>query len=415
LQQLTTLAGECARRSMWSLPDTDLIDAVRTVGRAEQILAATRLHLLHEINRRNLPRRHGATSSTVWQRGSLRSGIRAAGRSHHLAAALNRRPALDTALSTGHITVEQAHIVAKKIEDLTAAAIPAPVVDLAEKALLEEHANFDADALRAIAERILTYVAPELAEEAERKKLERDSRRAEQTRALTLSATGDGRYRLTGYLDTEAAATVTAALDPLCKPDPAQTTGDARTPAQRRADALVDVCRLALHTSELPDNGGDRPQLMLTIDYDLLRRQLGAGLLDTGERLTPAQIRRLACDAQVIPEILNGDGQLLDLGRRRRLFTGPIRRALIARDRGCAFPACDRPPRWCDAHHIVAWIDDGPTSLDNGVLLCGHHHRLLHQGDWQVRLASDGRPEFIPPYYVDATRRPRRNTLHLRR
>jgi hypothetical protein len=97
----------------------------------------------------------------------------------------------------------------------------------------------------------------------------------------------------------------------------------------------------------------------------------------------------------------------LDVGQQRRLFTGPLRRALILRDRGCAFPGCDRPPRWTDGHHIVSWLDGGPTSLANAVLLCGHHHRLIHHSDWQIRQnPADGLPDFIPPEYIDPNNNP---------
>jgi hypothetical protein len=282
------------------------------------------------------------------------------------------------------------------------------VVDLAEKTLIGEYADWEPGALRKIADRILAHVAPDLAEDADRRATERDEKRAQQTRAFTLSNNGDGRYRLTGWLDAEAAAIVNAALDPLCKPD------NERTPTQRRADALTEVCRLALRTDELPDNGGERPQIVVTVPYDVLRKELQGGQLDTGERLSAEQVRKLACDAQIIPAVLGGDGQLLDLGQARRLFTGPVRRALVVRDGGCAFPGCDRPPRWCDGHHIRQWTAGGPTSLDNGVLLCPYHHRLIHRGEWEVRLAADGRPEFIPPSYVDPERRPRRNLYRLR-
>ena len=143
---------------------------------------------------------------------------------------------------------------------------------------------------------------------------------------------------------------------------------------------------------------------------------LSTATLDTGERVCAATARRLACDAQILPVLLGGTGQVLDVGQARRLFTGALRRALVARDHGCAFPGCDRPPRWCDGHHIRSWADGGPTSLSNAVLLCGRHHRAVHQHDgWAVRLAGDGLPEFVPPAHIDPGRRPRRNIYHDRR
>jgi hypothetical protein len=176
----------------------------------------------------------------------------------------------------------------------------------------------------------------------------------------------------------------------------------------------VEICRLALNTGKLPENGGDRPQVTVTINFDNLRDQIGAATLDTGERLTPAQARRLACDAQLLPAVLGTHGQVLDLGQSRRLITGALRRALVLRDGGCAFPGCDRPPRWTEGHHIQPWSNGGATSLDNSVLLCGPHHRVIHHSTWQVRLGPDQQPEFIPPGHVDLEQRPRRNIYHHR-
>ena len=119
---------------------------------------------------------------------------------------------------------------------------------------------------------------------------------------------------------------------------------------------------------------------------------------DDGLRLSVAAVRRLACDAEIIPVCLGTDGEVLDVGRTSRLVTPALWRALVARDKHCAHPGCTRPPVMCHAHHIVHWADGGPTSLDNLVLVCGEHHRVLHHTPWQVRLNPvDQRPEFLPP------------------
>src|SRR5215213_7764727 len=124
--------------------------------------------------------------------------------------------------------------------------------------------------------------------------LERAEQRAHRDRYLSIRPGRDGAgYRVDGRLTTEQAAVVNAALDPLCQPQ----AGDERTPGQRRADALEEICRLALNTTELPEHGGDRPQVVVTTGYDMLTRQLGAGTLDTGEQLSPATVRRLSCAA----------------------------------------------------------------------------------------------------------------------
>ncbi|MEV6970081.1 DUF222 domain-containing protein, partial [Hamadaea sp. NPDC051192] len=189
---------------------------------------------------------------------------------------------------------------------------------------------------------------------------------------------------------------------------------DLRSAGARRADALVEVCQRIMNAGELPDNGGEKPHLTVTLPWDALQAKVGAGLLDTGDLLTPETVRRLACDAMIIPAVLGGDGQVLDVGRARRLIDGPLRRALVLRDKGCAFPGCDRPPQWCHGHHLKAWADGGTTCLANSVLLCGFHHREIHHGHWEVRMRPDGFPEFLPPAFVDPLRRPVRNTLHRR-
>jgi hypothetical protein len=133
---------------------------------------------------------------------------------------------------------------------------------------------------------------------------------------------------------------VRAAIGPLSAP----VAGDPRSAGQRRADALVGVCELALTTDTLPEHGGSRPQVVLGVDFDVLKQQIGAATLDTGDRVTPDTARRIGCDAQLLPVVFNSAGQPLDVGRSRRLVSGPLRAALVIRDRGCAFPGCDRDP-----------------------------------------------------------------------
>ncbi len=129
-----------------------------------------------------------------------------------------------------------------------------------------------------------------------------------------------------------------------------------------------------LDEGELPARGGHRPHLALTMGINDLIDGLGVATLDTGGCLCAGEARRLACDATIIPMVLGGDSMPLDVGRHQRLATAALRDALGHRDQGCAFPACQRPPRYCHAHHIVSWLDGGDTSLSNMCLLCEYHH-----------------------------------------
>jgi hypothetical protein len=412
LTQVRSLAGDCISAPAWPLSNRDLVDCLDSIHQAEQALAAVKLHLVREAEGRALPKEHGAANTAVWLRERLRIGISAARQIVELSTAVDQRSELDAALGKAEVNVEQAQVIAKAMAGLPKDVCP-DVATQAEQALVGYAAQFEPGELRKLGRQILRHVAPDEAERAEKAALEREETRAHETRAFTLTSTADGRVRVTGWLDREAAAVVNAALDPLCSPRQAPA-GDTRTAAQRRADALVDVCRRALYSGDLPEHGGDRPHLVVTTAFDVLRGQLGMGTLDTGEPLTAEQVRRIACDAQIIPAVLGGDGQVLDLGMSRRLFTGAVRRALVLRDGGCAFPGCDRPASWCEAHHLKGFADGGPTSVDNGVLLCGFHHRLIHHSEWEVRLGADRLPDFIPPAHLDPLRRPRRNIFHRR-
>lgn len=412
LAQAQELVARCATAPAWSLSDAELIQTVSEVQRLARQVAATEAHLVREVDGRGLAKAHGATSTGRWLAGAANLTEQTANRLVKMAKRLDERPALDATVSAGRVNLEQAAAIVAVMADLPTDA-GTTVMDAAEVLLIEQAELFAADDLKVLGRHILRQVDPELAERHERERLEKEERTAHEKRGLTLSSAGDGGIRLRGLLTREQAATVNAALDPLCSPR--HTPDDTRTAAQRRVDALVDVCDLALRTEQLPDHGGERPHVAITVPLDMLRNELDAGTLDTGEPLTPGQVRRICCDAMILPAVLGGDGQVLDLGMTRRLFTGAVRRALVLRDGGCAFPNCSRPARWCQGHHIVSWLLGGPTNVDNGVLLCGFHHRQIHEGDWEVRLAADHLPEFVPPAFVDPLRRPQRNTYHRRR
>ena len=193
--------------------------------------------------------------------------------------------------------------------------------------------------------------------------------------------------------------------------DPAVVEGmDDFTRAQKLLAGLVGACRIALNTGRLPDSGGHRTQVMVTAGYEQLAGLLsGGGSAVFNGPLSAKTVRRMACDAEIIPAILGSKGEVLDLGRSQRFFSRAIRRALLIRDKGCAFPGCTMPAFWTEAHHIVPWWAGGRTEVNNGVCLCGLHHDLIEQGNWKINVL-DGIPWFTPPDYIDPDRQPLRNT-----
>ncbi|MFB9739771.1 DUF222 domain-containing protein [Pseudonocardia sulfidoxydans] len=187
------------------------------------------------------------------------------------------------------------------------------------------------------------------------------------------------------------------------------TADDDRSMGERQADALADACAYVLDHGDVPARGGERPHLSVTVRLDDLQNRARAGCLDLGGPLSPEQLRLLCCDARVVPVVLGGAGQPLDVGRARRVIPDGLRRAITARDRGCA--RCGRPPSWCEIHHVIPWESGGPTSIDNCTMLCRACHRLVHHGGWDVVL-REGRPEFLPPRWIDHGRRPRHRPRH---
>nr|WP_272912830.1 HNH endonuclease signature motif containing protein [Arthrobacter sp. FW305-BF8] len=137
----------------------------------------------------------------------------------------------------------------------------------------------------------------------------------------------------------------------------------------------------------------------------------GSGTFTYTGPVTASTIRKIACDADIIPVLLGSQGRILDIGRATRVFPPHIRKALNARDQGCAFPNCTIPASWCEAHHITYWSQGGTTSTDNGVLLCTHHHHLIHKELWKIHV-KNGIPWFIPPPHIDPRQQPRQNHHH---
>jgi hypothetical protein len=156
---------------------------------------------------------------------------------------------------------------------------------------------------------------------------------------------------------------------------------------------------------DAPSHGGDRPRLVVTLDFDkLVRHALRAGAIAEGDNLTAGELRRLCCDADILPLVLGGTSELMDIGHTTRTVPNHIRHALERRDQGCVFPGCNRPARACEAHHIIPWWAGGTTSHTNLTLLCKHHHGIVEPPHYpttnrgQIRLGPDGIPEVVPPY-----------------
>jgi hypothetical protein len=206
-------------------------------------------------------------------------------------------------------------------------------------------------------------------------------------RFIELSAgreTSPGIWEYALTVDGEGRAVVEATIGPLSAPRPDRETGarDSRPVGLRRGQALIEALRRSVTAAgQVPTS--PKAVLMVTMPYADLAAGVGAGTVlgsrAGGTRLSPTTVRRLACDAGLIPAVLGTGGEVLDQGRVERLFTTAQTRALWLRDRHCTFPHCDVPAAWCDCHHLVHWLDGGRTDLDNAALLCPRHHTITHR------------------------------------
>jgi hypothetical protein len=223
-----------------------------------------------------------------------------------------------------------------------------------------------------------------------------ETNESHERRFLSLSQTLDGIFYLNGRLDSEGGATLQTALNALGGPPSAE---DKRTPKQRRADLLVELARQQLDGGNLPEVGGQRPHLAVTVSIATLANQPGspAAELEWAQPIPAETARRLACDAAITPVFLGSESDQPQAGQTSRSISGSQRRALVVRDKGCRFPGCDRPPDWTDAHHLQHWADGGKHKMDNLVLLCRRHHRKVHEEAWQLGITPDGEIAAIPP------------------
>jgi hypothetical protein len=218
----------------------------------------------------------------------------------------------------------------------------------------------------------------------------------------------EGGVKFGGYLAGENAEKLQTVLQAGAKPHKtADGEQDPRPRGKRQADALIDALDISLASGDLPTRGGVKPHITVTINLnDLLEAGRNAtGDLTYGDGLSASAIRRLACDAGIIPVVLGSDSQPLDVGREKRYVTDGLRSALNQRDKGCVI--CHAPPIYCDAHHVVSWADGGVTSLANLVLMCRVDHTSLHDGHWTITIV-DNKVQVTRPTWADPPPRTRR-------
>ncbi len=352
------------------------LDAIGAVGLGDDIVELTRqrdrldaqlLRRLQRFGASGAWSEDGSLSIRAWLRRHCRMAPGAAAERVRVARRLHDSlPETGAAFTAGEIGYAHVRVITATVESSTACE---ESIAEAEPILVDVARDCDPVGLRRVAEHWKHMV--------DDGGFHADEQQRYQRRRLHVSSTFQGMVAGDFELDAEGGATVITAIDAYARPVP----GDTRTPAQRRADALVELCRQALNRGAAPTCGGERPHVNVTIPLETLERRAGAAAAQVGRVEQPISgeaARRLACDAAISRIITNGASEPLDVGRRTRTIPPALRRAVIARDRHCVAPGWDRPPEWCEVHHRVHWLDGGETKLSNLELRCTPHHHDQH-------------------------------------
>jgi hypothetical protein len=385
--------SDLSRTPVWGLSAADteaaLVEATRLITQAEQL----RLRLLAHAERVDVGDRVGATSPANWLANETRTTRAAAHRASRLATSLDEaHPAVDEALATAAINVEQATVIVDAVDELPD-TIGANTVAEAEAFLLAEAADHDAKALRVLGRRLLEVLDPEAAEAEEARRLAAEEAEARAKASFTMSDDGHGKVHGRFTIPSAHGSMLRKALLAIAAPS-RNPDRPANTPT-RHAMGLAFLEYLETRPeSSLPSAGGVSATVVVTMTLESLMGGLqSAGLCD-GSRISAGEARRLACRAGVIPVILGGKSQPLDIGRKGRFHTKPQRIALGLRDGGCTAVGCDRPPSHCHAHHETPWSHGGSTSVKEGRLLCSRHHTLAHDPTYTATIRPDNKVSF---------------------
>jgi hypothetical protein len=382
-----------SRTPVWSLSTSDtetaLVEAQALITQAEQL----QLRLLAHADRVDVGGSVGATSPANWLAHQTRITGAAAHRAKRLATSLDEsHPAVDEALATATINTEQAQVIVDAVDDLPD-TIAADVVADAEAFLLREAADHDAKSLRVLGRRLLEVLDPAAAEEEEARRLENEEAEARAKASFTMSDDGHGkvhgRFSLPSLHGTMLRKALLALAAPARNPDRPENT------PTRHAMGLALMEYLETRGEDtLPSAGGVSATVVVTMTLDSLMGGLAAAGLCDGSKISAGEARRLACRAGVIPVVLGGKSQPLDIGRKARFHTKTQRIALGLRDGGCTAVGCDRPPSMCHAHHDHPWSRGGYTTVRDGRLLCQRHHTLAHDPGYAMTIQTDNTVAF---------------------
>ena len=375
-------------------------EALVRLARAEAQLKALSLRVLATAD--PVAEETGARSATAWLAHATRQDTAATHAAGKLATAITERwHRVGAGMAAGVVNPAQARVLVDALDELPS-DLDAGLVGKAEAYLVEQAEQFGPAQLKVLGLKVLEVIAPEVAERHEQERLERAEANARKKTSLRFRRRGDGTTdihirvseavagRLKTYLDAETAPR----RDHLAESGRVDEASGERVPHDRLMGEAFGALLERLDPMDLPKHGGRATTVVVTIDFERLKSQLGAAGLGTGEHITAGEAMRLACTANIVPMVLGGKGEILHQGRAKRLYTPAQRLAMAVRDRTCRAVGCAVPASWAEAHHRHPWGPGGRTDLDDGVSLCSWHHHRAHDPAHTTEYLSSGDVRF---------------------
>lgn len=387
-----------------ALAPDDFAPTIAELARARSRLHALELAVVAAASKSSVVEDAGCASTGAWLSRQTRSGTAAASRATKLATDLDERlPTTRSQLAEGEISSEHAAVIANAVSRLPK-GLPQDKVAKVEARLVAQARRVDPQQLRRLARRALAAVETDrrTVDAHENQQVQDEEQAALGKTRLTMHDNEDGTVSGHFTVPTLAGAVLKKILDAMTSPRRVTTTrraphsasatdGRSRDWAQARGLAFKDMLE-HLPTDRL--HSKTAATIVITLDLGTLRGQLKAAGLDTGDLVSAAEARRLACTAGLVPVVLGGHTQPLDLGRANRFFTEAQRVAGASKHTSCAADGCEVPYAWCELHHLDPWSRGGRTDLDQMAPLCGFHHRQVHDSGRLHRRLPDGSVRF---------------------
>ena len=361
----------CAAADLTVLSGADVAALVVDLRRVATRLEAEIARVVHVAEQAEVWRSTGATSMEAWLADQTRVSIRSARDQVRLAATLAAAPVVAEKMAEGQLSIDNVRLLGAVVGQDGFAGDA--------ELLVETATGSPGDTRRSLEQWLAKVDTTGETEREERLRLKRH---------LRFTANGEGMFDVNGLLMPDDVAHVRAALDHIAGAAYADETG--RPHHTRIADAFVELCQA--YSSGTVTGGRERPKVLITVPFEtVVERGAARGvIIGLDATMSGDTVRRLCCDAELNRVVTRGASTILDYGTTTRFASDAQYYALVARDGGCRWPGCDRPPGWCQAHHIDEVLrDDGPTSLVNMVLLCSTHHTLIHQQHWQLHGDAD--------------------------